>query len=694
MQTPNKVNLKLDKYRAIVISIAFFLVFDLGVLILNYFISSQIKGDAVAVNLAGRQRMLSQRMVKALHEIQDSALSGKETASSLKELQLTFDLFDNTLNSFHLGGHATGGDGQPVWINRVTSPVGLKAIDQALVIWLPFRQKLLTILDANDVSLPKLLPETIAYAKDNNLSLLKLMNTLTSDLEEVAASKANRLRLIQTIGIFLALGNFFLILFHFLRQMRQRDRAIELAKQETDEILGTVNEGLFLIDANFNIGSQYSSQLEPLLGETELADKNFLDILKQRVADNVVAMSKDYLELLFEGRVKEKLVTSLNPLHEVQYKASLINPHVRNKFLDFSFNRVVEREGVKHILVTANDVTQKVLLLKELEKSELNNMIQIELLLDMLKVSPSLLKEFIDKTESELHGINQILKNQKSHAHRETLQEIFAVVHTIKGNASAINMSLFEQRMHEFEEAISNVLDRNLNITGQDFLSLAIKLESSMQLVDIVRSFLERIIEINREFAADNQNSLQLVSDLEKLAQRIGEDKGKKIVLDYRGFNPNLIPFDKQSPVRDILLQLLRNSVVHGIELPDERKLANKAETGRITLTTQSSGKSINVVLRDDGRGIDIETIRDRAINSGVWSKDEVSNWDKTKLISLIFEDRFSTAENADRDAGRGIGMSAVKRTLKTIGGNLGIKFVPGQYCEFRISVPAATVAP
>ena len=689
MQARSKVNFRLDKYRVIVISIAFFLVFDLGVLILNFYISSQIKGDAIAVNLAGRQRMLSQRMVKALHEIQDSNLTDMSAATSIRELHQTFDLFDNTLNSFHLGGQTTGGNGEPVILNKVSSTRGVDAIKEALTIWLPFRDKLLTILKASPQALSDLLPETIAYARDNNIALLESMNTLTSDLEDVAASKANRLRTIQTIGIFLALGNFFLIVFHFLRQMSVRDRAIELAKQETDEILGTVNEGLFLIDANFNIGSQYSAQMESILGESTLAGKNFLDVLKQRVSETVVNLSRDYLKLLFEGRVKEKLVANLNPLREVQYKTSLTNSHSQSKFLDFSFNRVVERDGIKHILVTANDITQKVILMKELEKSELNNMIQIELLLGVLKVSPAVLKEFIDRTEFELHGINQMLKNHTHYAHRQTLQEIFAVVHTIKGNAAVINMNLFEQRMHEFEEAITTVLDRDENISGQDFLSLAIKLESSLQLVDIVHAFLERIFEINREFSADNHHSVLSVGDFEKLAQRISQDKGKKVILDYHGFNPNLIPADKQTPIRDIVLQLLRNSVVHGIEAPGERKLANKEETGHITLTTLSSGADINVVLRDDGRGIDVETIRKRAMDSGMWNSEEITEWNDNELIALIFEDRFSTADNTDLDAGRGIGMSAVKRTVKSIGGKLDISFEPGQYCEFRISVPA-----
>jgi len=689
MEFQKNNNFALKKYRAIVISIAFFLVFDLGVLILNYYISSKIKGDAVAVNLAGRQRMLSQRMVKALHELHDSALYGKGATASLKELKLTFDLFDNTLNSFHIGGQAVGGDGKLVKIGAVTSPVGSHAIQQALLIWQPYRQKLHAILEAAPARLPDLLPKTIAYAKENNLTLLSLMNTLTSDLEDIAASKADRLRTIQTFGILLALGNFFLILFHFLRQMRESDMALEQARQETDEILGTVNEGLFLIDAKFDIGSQYSSQTKTLLNVTDLAGKNFLSILSQRVSENIVAMSKDYLNLLFEGRVKEKLIASLNPLHEVQYKASLDNPLSCNRFLDFSFNRVVERDGVKHILVTANDVTQKVMLMQELEKSELNNIIQTELLLDILQVRPYQLKEFIDKTEEELHAINHILKNQEHHAHRDTLNNIYALVHTIKGNAAVIHMSLFEQRMHEFEDTISNVLDRKEEISGQDFLALTIKLESSMQLVEIVRNFLNRMMEINRTFTSDTQAPILSVSDFEQLTHRVGSDKGKKVVLDSQDFNPHLIPSDMQSPVRDVVLQLLRNSVAHGIEQPDERMRANKGEFGRITLTTKAAGKLVNVYVRDDGRGIDLDTLRNQAISSGICSEEEITSWDKTRLVSLIFEERFSTAEKTDHHAGRGIGMSAVKRILNDIGGDLDIKFVPGQFCEFRISVPA-----
>lgn len=679
--------LALGKYRAIIISIGFFLVFDLGVLILNYYISTKIEKDAVAVNLAGRQRMLSQRMVKTLLETQSAVRQKESTISPVKELSLTFNLFDKTLNSFNHGGQAVGGNGQPVLIEKVTSIKGREAINDALEIWSPYREKVLTVIDSEDYALNAVLPLAIQQAKSSNLKLLKLMNNLTSDLESLAGSKAERLRMIQTTGIMLALGNFFLIMFHFLKQLRQRDEAVEKAKQETDEILGTVNEGLFLLDADFSIGSQYSHQLENLLGQESLAGKNFVELIDSHIDPKTVEMSKDYLELLFEGRVKEKLVTSLNPLHEVAFSNNSHEPKGKERYLDFSFNRVVMREGLKHILVTVNDVTQKMTLLNELEQSEKNNKVQIELMLDMLKTDTSMLKDFIEHTETELFNINTILKEQNTYGHRDKLKEIYSLVHTIKGNASAISMGLFLQRMHEFEDTISDILSQS-DINGKDFLRLAIKLENSLVLVETIRTFLDKIVSINSTFNGPQKHCVLSSDYFEQLIQRVSTNKGKMVEVEHDRFNPGLIPQDKAAHVRDIVLQLIRNSVVHGIEDPQIRIRNKKSMTGKITLSTKEYKTGVKILVRDDGRGIDIESLRDKAIQRGHWLPSEVHQWNKSKLVSLIFEDQFSTAETVDEDAGRGVGMSVVKQILQRIGGGLGIRYEPGQYCEFQIKIP------
>ncbi|WP_131655524.1 type IV pili methyl-accepting chemotaxis transducer N-terminal domain-containing protein [Methylocucumis oryzae] len=102
----------MSKYRTLIVAIALFLVFDLGVLILNFYVSAAISKDAASVNLAGRQRMLSQRMVKGLLETQIAMEKGEELAKPLDELKKSFTLFDDTLNAFSQGGQTMSGNGE------------------------------------------------------------------------------------------------------------------------------------------------------------------------------------------------------------------------------------------------------------------------------------------------------------------------------------------------------------------------------------------------------------------------------------------------------------------------------------------------------------------------------------------------------------------------------------------------------
>jgi hypothetical protein len=248
------------KYREIILAVAFFLVFDLAVLVLNFYISFQISEDALAINLAGRQRMLSQRMTKALLTIETDAQRGLPNTEALAELKKTVDLFDTTLGGFQHGGMVIGGDENPVYLAAVSAPKGRAILDKADAIWQPYKAFLAPLANGNGY-LPEQLEAADRYARANNLKLLALMNGLTTQLEQTANAKADILRKVQTGGILLALLNFSFILFKFIRRLRENDRKIEAAQKETAEILGTVKEGLFLLDADFRIGSQYSASL-------------------------------------------------------------------------------------------------------------------------------------------------------------------------------------------------------------------------------------------------------------------------------------------------------------------------------------------------------------------------------------------------------------------------------------------------
>lgn len=236
----------LADYREIVIAIIFFLVFDLGVLVTNMILSNQIHQDAIGINLAGRQRMLSQRTVKTLLQINEAHRQGTSVRAPREELQLTFDLFDSTLQGFSTGNIVTGGDGKPTVLNAADTPTARAIVQQALALWIPYKEKLAPLLVAYAPMDPESLADAIMYASDNNLHLLALMNALTSELEQSASSRATLLRLVQAAAIVLALINFVVILTHFLRKLAERDQAIsrysrELEKRVVHEYSGGEN---------------------------------------------------------------------------------------------------------------------------------------------------------------------------------------------------------------------------------------------------------------------------------------------------------------------------------------------------------------------------------------------------------------------------------------------------------------------
>lgn len=369
------------KYREVILAVAFFLVCDLAVLVLNFYISFQISQDALSINLAGRQRMLSQRITKSLLTTQVDSRAGAFNADTAGELVKTVGLFDTTLSAFERGGVVSGGDERQVQLRAVESPPGRDLLVQAQNLWQPFKGLLAPLLGKADPQ-AETLDAAVSYARTNNLALLALMNKLTTHLERTANAQADLLRKVQTGGIVLALLNFGFILFKFIRRLNETDRQIEIAQRETAEILGTVKEGLFLLDADFRVGSQYSASLAQILGRSVAAGTDFRATLKSMVPEAVYGSACDYIELLLGDRVKESLVADLNPLTAVEVAASSAGVTARHRYLTLQFNRVLLDGKVSHLLVTVSDVTTQVELERALKEARKKARAEVEVMLD------------------------------------------------------------------------------------------------------------------------------------------------------------------------------------------------------------------------------------------------------------------------------------------------------------------------
>lgn len=684
----------LGKYKSIVVSIALFLLLDASVLLLNFYISFEISEDASAVNVAGRQRMLSQRMVKSLMNIQYFMDDDVNRVKAMDELVLTANLFDTTLIAFNNGGEATGADGEKIELAPVTVVAGVQSIQKAQKIWLPYKVKLDELLTITDTAhLPEPLLSTIQYANENNLTLLTLMNTLTGSLEGVASSKASRLRMIQTIGISLAILNFFIIMFHFLRQLRESDAKVESARQETVEILDTVNEGLFLIDKDLNLGSQYSKKLLEMFGQAHIDNISFKSLLQHTVNKKDLDTAERFLHLLYREDIKSELITDLNPLKSIQVSISNPDGTFTQKFFSFSFSRVYKGNVIKDILTTVRDVTEEMRLAKELEHSKKQNEQQFTVLNEILYGNPEAIAAFLDNCFTSFERINDLLRRpaKSSAALKAKLVEICVETHHLKGESGALELYGFETLSHDFETDIVRISALD-NLSGDHFLPLIVEFEKMIRYAESMQLLSRKLssfsaVEVTPEAVAAPQNEWQ---HLYNLVDTVSARYGKNVELIMSGLTEVTLSRDLRDLLNDISIQCIRNSIIHGIEVPEKRTQANKPTFGRIDIRlVQTANGDFEFNYSDDGAGINYEAIRQKAIESGRWNDADITSWDTKKLMTLLFHPGISTAANVTKDAGRGVGMAVIRSKVKEMNGKIKVGSRKGINTHISILLPA-----
>ena len=153
---------------------------------------------------------------------------------------------------------------------------------------------------------------------------------------------------------------------------------------------------------------------------------------------------------------------------------------------------------------------------------------------------------------------------------------------------------------------------------------------------------------------------------------------GKEVAIEMEGKETEL---DKTiiEAIKDPLTHLVRNSVDHGIELPEARVKAGKPRMGRLTLRAFHEGGQVNIEISDDGGGLNRDRIRQKAIERGLMSAEQAARMTDREIFNLIFMAGFSTAEKVTNVSGRGVGMDVVKTNVEKIGGTVDVQSAAGQ---------------
>ncbi len=170
-----------------------------------------------------------------------------------------------------------------------------------------------------------------------------------------------------------------------------------------------------------------------------------------------------------------------------------------------------------------------------------------------------------------------------------------------------------------------------------------------------------------------------------RLVHDLGIELHKEVDLTIEGAETEL---DKTviDQLNDPLVHLIRNSMDHGIETPEARRAAGKSPTGRIHLSARHSGANVLIRLSDDGRGLDTEAVRLRAVEQGLI--DGATRLSKSEILSLILAPGFSTAQKVTEVSGRGVGMDVVRRSIEGLRGSIDVDSQPGAGVTVTLRLP------
>ena len=230
------------------------------------------------------------------------------------------------------------------------------------------------------------------------------------------------------------------------------------------------------------------------------------------------------------------------------------------------------------------------------------------------------------------------------------------------------------------------VLSKGAIATLADRLKTEVNSESSADLIKATRSLERRLDELQKGVMDVRMVPIgQLFEKMTRIVRRVSNEQGKKVELKIQGAETEL---DKLiiEDVSDPLMHIIRNSIDHGLEIPVERRAEGKPEKGTILLSAAQKGNHVVIEVRDDGRGIDPEYVRRKAIQKGLVQ--EGQELSPEEIRELLFMPGFSTRDEVSDLSGRGVGMDVVKNNISELAGMIELASDVGQGTVVTLTLP------
>ena len=481
---------------------------------------------------------------------------------------------------------------------------------------------------------------------------------------------------------------------------------------QLDTIVNNINSGICFIDKDYRIESGYNDSFVNIFGDKDYEGNSIItsvfSVLDNKTKSNIT----DYLELCFTNKTAStSMLNEANPIKEFEF-VQVIGGTVIHTIISSSISIIKNADkDIEKIMLVFDDITSANELKKELEKKDSEYSKRYSIMVALFGNDKNVIRRFIVGLEEDVENLSLKIKDLKQNEkNTNVISEILGTVHSIKGEAFALGFEKLSSIAREFESFFKKIknevlgLESNLEIIGfyeklnnekrefdktinalEDFLAVD---EEDNSNENLSPSSLDLTGSVAKHLERENISFNLLRRELELINKSSAEETGKKSVFTLNT-SVKSIDSKKYKLLKELFLHMLRNSIAHGIELPQERLNAGKEVDGNITLDILKAESSLIFEYTDDGTGFDVDKIKKRAIEHNIVSAEQIAIMSNMDIIKIIFNDGFSTSDSTDMVSGVGVGMSVVKKNIfKELKGKFSLTNKPGRGIKIRITIP------
>lgn len=494
------------------------------------------------------------------------------------------------------------------------------------------------------------------------------------------------------------------------QKVTERTAALKQKNDDIANMLQNMNQGLFTITENGIVHSEYAKYLETILQTDHIAQRNFIDLLFEHATASQDII--DQVATSVESIVGEDtLIYEFNE-HLLIPDLTLHFPGTEEKLIELDWNPIIdESDTVTKLMVTVRDVTA----LRALQAKADAQRDELSVIGEVLAVEAGKFDAFLAGSREFLARCRTLIEKTTS-KNSDIIAELFRNMHTIKGNARTYGLKKITETVHLIENTYDH-LRREPDSAWQPDVLLA-ELNDADQMIEYYATvFYEKlgrgadthVVKLPRErvkrlvthcqqlasnvlptdlipfldetyttlISADAKPVTDVLSGVLTSVASLANELGKpqpRIDIQNGGL---LVQNDIHDLLNNIFMHVMRNAMDHGIESPEQRRAAGKAEQGLITLSTQETEDTVTFSVSDDGKGIALTRIYQKAIEQGLYTAEDPRPA-ASDIANLIFASGFSTAEQVTEVSGRGVGMDAVKAFLEAQGGSIEVVLAEG----------------